>query len=135
MKNKVIIFVGPPCSGKSILLNEYINYWGGLEKIAYCLHYIPKVLEMMNDYKALVLECVPERDLFKMLDNVVNYGLENVKPIFIMMNDVPDLVRLKDYDFVQIFEFTPAKCVFPGGDNTRLLDIFSMVSKIVKDGE
>ena len=138
MKNKVIIFVGPSRSGKSILIYSYIEVWGGVEKVAYCYclpRYKPKFLEYMKDREVVIIDMVPKQDLFKLLEDVVNYGIENVKPIFILMNDMPKHEKLKKYDFVQVFEFTPAKCVYPGEGSLELCEVFSNVSKLIEDGK
>lgn len=136
MKNKVTIFVGPIRSGKSILMHSYIKFWGGLEKIAYCdcnTGYKSKMLEYMKDRKVLVLDDLRKRDLFKLLDGVVNYGIENVKPIFVLTNDMPKREKLKKYDFVQVFEFTPAKCVYPGECCMELWEVFSNVRRLLEN--
>ena len=133
MKNKVIIFVGPAHSGKSVLLNHYVNYWGGCQKVAYCPCYKPKILKTLLNYKAIAIEEASERDLFKLLDEVVSDGLENMKPIFVMMHDMPDADELERFDFVQVFEFTPTKCVYPVGESTELACVFSNASKFIEN--
>ena len=138
MKNKVTIFVGPARSGKSILIHSYIDVWGGLKKIAYCgchTGYKPKMLEYMKDREVLILDDLRKRDFFKLLDGVLNYGIKNVKPIFVLTNDMQKYEKLAKYDFVQVFEFTPAKCVYPGECSMELCEVFSNVRRSMEYGK
>lgn len=93
------------------------------------------MLEYMKGREVLILDGLRKRDLFKLLDGVVNYGIENMKPDFVLTNDMRKHEKLEKYDFVQVFEFTPAKCVYPGECSMELCEVFSNVRRSMEYGK
>lgn len=129
MKNKVVIFVGPPRSGKSIFLHACKEYWevGGRNRVGFIKsesHPNIKFWKDIEKFNILVFDNMKKKDLSYYLDEIKVRWMDIPKTIFITMNDIPDFEQLKKLNKVQVFKFTPAECVFPPGESIELSSVF-----------
>ena len=138
MKNELTIFVGPPRSGKSILMDSYIQYWelGGECKVGTLVKRTRRGLNFndrfwidIEKFDILLFDDVRKQHLLRYLDEIKSHWEVLPKPVFMLTNDMPDFEKLKKYGNIRVFKFTPAEQVFPLDDTLELCNVFSFIRK------